>query len=169
MPMKRRLQHATRRIFGPLPRRRPVARSGQPPFRRFSGLFRLQGVSVLSLALGGIMIILIAVLAANFVGQVLQGARLESRRADIEAEVARIKAENAVLEAAVAFTESDVYVERIAREQLGYAREGDVVIFPREAPAAASPSVSTATPAPAAAPPPLENWRLWWLALFPPP
>lgn len=114
------------------------------------------------------MVILIALLAVNFVGQVLQGARLESRRAEIEAEVARIKAENAVLEGAVAFTESDVYVERIAREQLGYAREGDVVIFPREAPASPSPSVSAETPAPEAVPPPLENWRLWWLALFPP-
>ncbi|MGQ9927387.1 MAG: FtsB family cell division protein [Chloroflexaceae bacterium] len=167
--MKRRLQHATRRIFGPPPRRRPAARSGQAPWRRFGRLFRLQGVSILSLALGGIMTILIAVLAANFVGQVLQGVHLESRRAALEAEVARIKAENAVLEAAVAFTESDVYAERIAREQLGYAREGDVVIFPRQAPAAASPSLSAATPASTATPPPLENWRLWWLALFPPP
>ncbi len=169
MPMKRRLQHATRRIFGPPPRRRPAVRSGQPPFPQLSGLFRLQGVSVLSLGLGGVMIILIALLAVNFVGQVLQGARLESRRAEIEAEVARIKAENAVLEGTVAFTESDVYAERIAREQLGYAREGDVVIFPRESPASPSPSVSAEMPGPEAVPPPLQNWRLWWLALFPPP
>lgn len=124
---------------------------------------------MLSLALGGIMLLLIALLAVNFVGQALQGARLESRRAELEAEVARIKAENAVLEGAVAFTESDVYAERIAREQLGYAREGDVVIFAREAPASALPSESAETPASEAAPPPIENWRLWWLALFPPP
>ncbi|MCX7792095.1 MAG: septum formation initiator family protein [Chloroflexaceae bacterium] len=123
---------------------------------------------MLSLVLGGIMLMLIALLAANFVGQVLQGARLESRRAELEAEVARIKAENAVLEGAVAFTESDVYAERIAREQLGYAREGDVVIFPRDAPAAPPPSVTAETPAPEAASPPVQNWQLWWLALFPP-
>lgn len=124
---------------------------------------------MLSLALGGIMLLLIALLAVNFVGQVLQGARLESRRAELEAEVARIKAENKVLEGAVEFTESDVYAERIAREQLGYAREGDIVIFAREAPASPLPAETVETPAPEAAPPPIENWRLWWLALFPPP
>ncbi len=164
--MKRRMQHATRRIFGLPPRRRPVARSRPHPLDDLRR--RLQGFSVLSLALGGIMLVLIALLAVNFVGQVVQAARLESRRAELEAEVARIKAENAVLEGAVAFTESDVYAERIAREQLGYAREGDIVIFPREAPVPPQPppgaDVTPSVPTPAR----VENWRLWWLALFPP-
>ncbi|MFQ3663160.1 MAG: septum formation initiator family protein [Chloroflexaceae bacterium] len=161
------MQHATRRIFGPPPRRRPVARSRLRPLDDLRR--RFQGFSVLSLALGGIMLVLIALLTVNFVGQVVQAARLESRRAELEAEVARIKAENAVLEGAVAFTESDVYAERIAREQLGYAREGDIVIFPRQAPVLPQPPPDADADPSALTPARVENWWLWWLALFPPP
>lgn len=131
-------------------------------------MLRLGGASALSLALGGLMTLLIGLLIVNFVGQVIQNARLEHRRLELEAEVARIQAENAVLAGAVAFTESDVYAERVAREQLGYAREGDVVIFPREARPTATPSVVSEIPAPEPVPTPIANWRLWWWAFFPP-
>lgn len=165
--MKRRTpRHATRNPFGFWPRRRGQ-RVAAPLGDRLAGVLRLSGRSALSLALGGLMLVFIGLLVANFIGQIMQSANLESRRADLEAEVAQMRADNETLKGAVEFTESDVYIERVAREQLGYAREGDVVILPRLLPAAA-PEVAGAT---LPATPPLSaapNWLLWWQALFPP-
>ncbi len=165
--MKRRIRHATRTLFGRPPRRRPA---GVPaPLEHALGLLQLSRRSAFSLALGALMLLFIGLLIANFVGQVLQSARLESRRAELEAEVAVLRAENARLEGAVDFSESDVYAERVAREQLGYAREGDTVIFLREAPPAApAPLPDTSVTALAPLSPTTLNWRLWWQALFPP-
>jgi cell division protein FtsB len=139
-----------------------LARHAQAIRRAFSG-------SILSLALGVVMLLLIGLLLSNFVGQVIQNARLEAQRAALAAEVADLRAQNAVLEGAVAFAESDVSVERIAREQLSYARDGDIVLLPQ-----VSPPASNAPPAPElpAEPAPstdqtAPNWENWWRALFP--
>jgi cell division protein FtsB len=166
--MKRRTRHATRNLLGFLPRRRPGASSLTAD--QVLGALRLSGKSALTIGLAALMLIFIGLLVANFVGQVMQSARLESQRAALEAEVAQIETENARLAGAVAFTESDVYVERVARSQLGYAREGDVVVLPRlVAPTAAPASADETAPAEAAPLPAApENWRLWWEAFFPP-
>jgi cell division protein FtsB len=171
--MKRRPRHATRSLFGLPPRRRPQRAPGDDLAARLAGALRLGGRSALSLTIGGLMLVFIGLLVANFVGQVMQSARLEARRAELELEVAQIQAENVAIEGGVAFTESDVYVERVAREQLGFAREGDIVILPRVvAPIAplleASPAPggeADAQGSPALDPTP--NWRLWWRAIFP--
>ncbi len=167
MPRKRPVRHATRSLFGLLPRRRPRRASNEDLVGRIASALRLGGRSALSLTIGGLMMVFIGLLVVNFIGQVMQSARLEARRAELEAEVAQIRAENAAIEGGVAFTESDVYVERVAREQLGYAREGDIVILPRV--------VAPLQPAPEAPPPPelppppepTPNWQLWWHAIFP--
>lgn len=166
MYMKRRTRHATRSLFGFIPRRRP---GGAPTADQLLGVLRLSGKSALTIGLAGLMLIFIGLLVANFVGQVMQSARLEGQRAALEAEVAQMEAENARLSGAVAFTESDVYVERVARSQLGYAREGDVVILPREVAPTAAPAPAGAADAQSApaAPAPPANWRLWWQAFFP--
>lgn len=167
--MKRRTRHATRNFFRFPPRRRPASAGVPAAGARRPGFLRFGGTSPLSLALGALMLAFIGLLITNFIGQVLQSARLETSRVELEAEVARIEAENARLEGAVAFIESDVYAERVAREQLGYAREGDIVMFLREAPPSASPPALATSELSA---PPLSpatlNWRLWWQALFPP-
>jgi cell division protein FtsB len=165
--MKRRIRHATRSLFGLTPRRRPAPVGAPPAAERIAGALRLGGRSAFSLGVGALMLIFIGLLVANFVGQIVQSANLESRRAALEAEVAQMREANATLKGAVEFTESDVYIERVAREQLGYAREGDVVILPRvlppDQPAEPDSTVAPAVPAAPAAP----NWRLWWQALFP--
>jgi cell division protein FtsB len=164
--MKRRTRHATRSLFGITPRRRPGAATLTTD--KVLGVLRLSGKSAMTIALAALMLIFIGLLVANFVGQVMQSARLESQRAALEAEVAQMAAENARIEGAVAYTESDVYVEQVARGQLGYAREGDIVVLPR----LAAPTVEAAPlelPATdSAAPPATPNWRLWWQAFFPP-
>ncbi len=164
---KLRRPHATRNRLG-LPFR------GRGGFKfdlgpdQVLGMLRLSGKSALTIGLATLMMIFISLLLVNFVGQVLQSARLEQQRTTLEVEVARIRAENLRLEGAVAFTESQVYAERVAREQLGYAREGDTVILPRTAPASAPPSdPALDAPAQLPLPPAPENWRVWWQAFFP--
>lgn len=104
---------------------------------------------------------------ASFVGQVLTSAQLERRRDALKAEIARIEAENAALAAEVAYAESPAYAERIAREQLGYAREGDTVILPTFPDVTPTPAAPTPAPLPTAAP--RSNLQGWAAALFPTP
>jgi cell division protein FtsB len=100
----------------------------------------------------------------NFTNQVMQSARLEAKRAELETEVARLEAENNRLEAEVAYVESDSYVERIARERLNYAREGDIVVLPQmPAPTPAAPPAEVAN-RPQPRPATDHNWRRWWQA-----
>jgi cell division protein FtsB len=66
----------------------------------------------------------------SFVNQVIRQAQLEQLREEVRADVARLKTENTMLQHNVEYIESNDYAEQIAREQLGYAREGDTVLMP---------------------------------------
>lgn len=105
-------------------------------------------------------------LLASFVSQVITSAQMERRKDDLRAEIARIEAENAALNDQVAFAESPVYAERAAREQLGYAREGDTVILPTFPQATPTPEAPPSSPS--ITPTVEANWRGWARALFPP-
>lgn len=107
-------------------------------------------------------------LLVNFITQVIQSANLEARRAELATEVAQVEQENLRLRDAVEYAESDVHVERVAREQLGYARDGETVLLPHVL-------VPTPTPTPTASPTShllaeradRPNWQRWWDALVP--
>ncbi|MFV9504496.1 MAG: FtsB family cell division protein [Oscillochloridaceae bacterium umkhey_bin13] len=166
--MKSPRRHATRRLFG-LPSRRTLALPSFSSDQVLTAL-RLSGKSALTIGLALLMMIFIGLLLTNFVGQVMQSARLEQQRAALEAEVEQIRLENAQIEGAVNFTESAVYVERVAREQLGYAKPGDIVILPRMAEPTPAPVNEEAPPLPVtpeAQGPRVPNWQRWWQALFP--
>ncbi|MCU0494390.1 MAG: septum formation initiator family protein [Chloroflexaceae bacterium] len=113
-----------------------------------------------------LLVLLIGSLLINFGTQVVQSSRLESQRLALVAQVGQMQQDNLQLQGLVEYAESDANVERMAREQLAMARDGDVVILPQmqapeERPAAASPS-----PLPTA--PEVPNWRRWWDAFAPP-
>jgi cell division protein FtsB len=168
--MKRARSHATRRIFGLNARRRSAVRAVLRPQRLFAAL-QLGSKSVLSLSLAGLIMILIGLLMVNFVSQVMQSARLEARRIELEAEVAELTAENVRHAGRAEYVESDVYAELVARGQLSYAYEGDTVVLTRVEPVSIpiEPEPEpTAEPEPAPPQPQIENWRLWWQAFFPP-
>jgi hypothetical protein len=95
-------------------------------------------------------------LLVNFVGQVVISARMDRQIAD----------RHAALKDRVAFAESPAFAEQIAREQLGYTREGDTVILPTLPERKPAPASSAPPPVPAPAPQP--NWRGWLRAFFPP-
>ena len=112
-----------------------------------------------------VLVVISLWLLVNFIGQVVVAAQMDRQIADKQAEMTQIEAGNAALKDHVAYAESPAYAEQIAREQLGYAREGDTVILP---------TLPDRLTAPAAAPPPLPppahepNWRGWLHAFFPP-
>lgn len=114
-----------------------------------------------------VMLLLMLSLVIHFVNQVLQSAHLEAEREALATEVAQLEAENQQLLGAVEYVESDLYVERIAREELGYAREGETVVLPNfveptPTPPPSTPEVSLLPP-----PTPQPNWQGWWESFFP--
>jgi cell division protein FtsB len=116
-----------------------------------------------------VVLVLVALslwLLVNFVGQVVAAARMDRQIADRQAENAKIEAGNQALTDRVGFAESPAYAEQIAREQLGYAREGDTVILPTLPERKVAPVANL--PAPLPAPPSVPNWRGWLRAFFPP-
>lgn len=166
--MKRKRDHATRRVLKILPRRSRTPSDGAV-IGNLAMLARSGSRGLISLVLGAVMLGLIGLLIANFVGQVMQSARLESERSALQAEVDQLRSEQSQMQAAVAYAESDVHVEQIAREQLGYARDGDTVILPQIAAPTPSPTVSAPAPTPMPTPVPtsIPNWQRWWGSFFP--
>lgn len=128
--------------------------------------------SPLRLGRSGVHLITVGLVAltlwslSSFVGQVITGAQIERRRQELQAEVDQIEAENEALRQRVAEAESPAYAERTAREQLGYAREGDVVVLPTFPERTAVATAPTAAPLPT--PTPQPNWRGWVRAFLPP-
>jgi len=115
---------------------------------------------------GGIGLIA-AWVAVGFIGQVTTGAQLERRVMAYRAEITAIAATNTAIARMVQYAASPAYAERVARETLGYAREGDAVLLPARLQRAATP---TATIAAEPEPPPGDagslvrlrpNWQRW--------
>ncbi len=159
--MRRRTLPRSRRLASWLPAQllQQLRRQGWP---RFQLSLKWGGIHLLTLALA----LLTLSLLINFGGQVLQSARLEARKLSLATEVALLEAENQQLLGAVEYAESDANVERIAREQLGYAREGDIVILPQEPLPTPEPPAAVPTPLPPSVSTP--NWQRWWLTFFAP-
>lgn len=112
------------------------------------------------------LVLLSLLLLGNFVNQVILSAQMDRQRAQIQMEITRIEGENAQLATSVAMAQSADYAEQVAREQLGYARKGDVVVVPVLP--QATPQPVEATPAPVAVAQPEPNWQGWLHAFSPP-
>lgn len=113
------------------------------------------------------MVVLSLWMLASFIGQIITSSQIERRRDARLAEIAQLESQIAGLEADVAYAESPAYVDRIAREQLGYAREGDTVVLPTFPDVTPAPVAPTSEPLPA--PAPRTNLGGWLSALFPTP
>jgi cell division protein FtsB len=98
-------------------------------------------------------------LLVHFVGQVIEAARMDRQIAEQQVANTRFEAENTALKERVIYAESPAYAEQIAREQLGYAREGDTVILPTLPEQAAISPAAAAAPLPP--PRPQPNWQGW--------
>ncbi len=89
-----------------------------------------------------IAVVLIAALAVTLAGifpfrQILA----QNRQVDnTEAKLAALQDENAALEAEIEALNTDVELERMAREQLGMVEEGEIGVIPNPAPGGELPS-----------------------------
>ena len=99
--------------------------------------------------------------AVNFIQQVVRQAQLEAYRERVMQDIAALESTNAELLAQAEYFESDDYAELVAREQFGYAREGDVVLMPTfpergvlDVPAPSPTTNQIITPQP--------NWMDWF-------
>jgi hypothetical protein len=87
-----------------------VKRTQRPTLWRWLGVLGQRKVSPATL----VMIVVGGLFLFNFINQVVRQSQLENR----------------ALQQSVQYYESNDYAEIIAREQLGYARDGDTVILP---------------------------------------
>lgn len=110
-----------------------------------------------------IMVAITLWMLTNFVGQLLTSAQLERRIQELQTDITQLEAEKRSLEQQVAYTESSAYAEQVAREQLGLAREGDVVILPTFPDT--SPEAQVEAPQALPQPTTLPNWQAWKQAL----
>jgi cell division protein FtsB len=116
------------------------------------------------------------ILVINFSSRIAAGQPLMEKYEDVEAEVERLREEQATLIAVRDYSQSDAYVEQWARSEGKMVREGEVLVIPVPA---GAPASSDAEPTPAPVPtvpvqttdPEPENWMLWWSLFFddPPP
>ena len=145
-------------------RRRPRQSGAASAASAGPGIMRLgrPGVHLITL----ILAVLSLWSLIGFVSQVISSAQMERRKEELRAENAKLVAENTQLQDRIAEAKSPDYADRIAREQLGYARDGDTVILPT------LPQPTTALANPAQPPLPAKaldpNWRRWVNAFFPP-
>lgn len=104
----------------------------------------------------------VGLLLVSFGRMVLARHELAQRAAAVEREIAMLREENAALQRELAYWRSDEGLERLAREQLGWARPGEsAALVIGEAP----PSIRKDSPS--ALDPRLEpSWRRWWRVFF---
>jgi cell division protein FtsB len=108
-----------------------------------------------------ILLVVSVLFVYNFVVQVVRQTQLEQYRDRIAQNVARLRDQNTTLSRSVTYFESRDYAESVAREQLGYARTGDIVMMPTF-----PDKLSTTAPVnpviPTTAAPTEPNWLRWW-------
>jgi cell division protein FtsB len=108
---------------------------------------------------------------AGYASRLAERARLEGELVGWQARVVQAQGRQAQLQAQLAYVESDAYVHKQAREQLGMVLPDDeLVILVERTPAPPTPT-PLAAPATPVQPSPAETpiWRLWWELFLPAP
>lgn len=105
-------------------------------------------------------------LLAGLVSQVITGARQEREISAQRQVIATYQADVAALGTQVAYATSPAYAEQVAREQLGYARDGDTVVLPSFP--QVTPTIDNPTPVAAPTVAHESNLNGWVKAFFPP-
>jgi len=111
-----------------------------------------------------ILIIVAGFFVVSFVNLVVRHAQLEQYKVTVTNDITELQVSNTELRQQVEYFESVDYAERVAREQFGYAREGDVVLMPTFPERTVLKSTPTAT-TPSSVAPTEPNW-VDWLHLF---
>ncbi len=101
----------------------------------------------------GFTAVVVVYFMATFAVNAVQGQQLNAQENRLQADIADINARYDRLLALEQYLKSDEYIEEVAREQLGYVKQGEIGFV-------AISSQPTATPAPGELP------DLWWDTLI---
>lgn len=115
-------------------------------------LKRLPRLTVTKAVLGFTAVVVVYFMA-TFAVNAVQGQQLNAQENRLQADIADINARYDRLLALEQYLKSDEYIEEVAREQLGYVKQGEIGFV-------AISSQPTATPAPGELP------DLWWDTLI---
>lgn len=101
-------------------------------------------------------------------GKAVQGYEMRQEARAVERRIEQLKRENHRLSQELEYLRSDQYIEKVAREDLGLVRPGDVavaVILPEDRRASALLPTPTPSPTPSPAESNIPIWQRW-LSLF---
>ncbi len=137
----------------------PAQSSSEVPPSRRSGGKSAPAARRLSWLFGGGMSILLLLLASAFSRAWRMNRNLRARLATLEPLVTAAIAEQATLQARLAWVQSDAYVEAWAREHAAMTLPGETLVIPI-LPTPTPTSTPPPTPTPTPTPPPF--WQRWW-------
>lgn len=129
------------------------------PSRLSTFLYRLLPLVIAA----GVLFVLVAI-----GGKAVQGYEMKQEARALEQRVDQLKKENRRLTQDLDYLRSDQYIEKVAREDLGLVRPGDVAVAALGIEEPRSPSLQptpTPSPTPGAVEQDIPNWQRW-LSLF---
>lgn len=103
-----------------------------------------------------IILVLGLFLIVNITRSIWEFLRAGDKIKETEEQVAQLRFKNDELKKKLSEVQSPVYLEKIAREKLGLAKEGEIVVILPPNPSA-SPSADGEN---------LPNWQKWWNLFF---
>ena len=116
--------------------------------------------------LWGLLAGLLMVLASAFANTWQTGQALKAELATLEPMVTAAMAEQATLEAELAYVQSDAYVEEWSLTKARMTRSGETLVIPvMMSPTPTPTPTPTPVSTPTTTPPPSPFWVRWWQAL----
>lgn len=104
-------------------------------------------------------IAIVVLVALSFARVIIIAYQLNVQKEALEGDVQRLRSENQALQTRVADLQTDAAVEKLARQELGWARRGDtVVVVIQRTPTV----VATAVPITRETPTPRSAWQRLW-------
>lgn len=100
-------------------------------------------------------------------GKAVEGYQLRQEAKALQQHIDQLQKDNRQLSQKLDYYKSDQYIEKVAREELGLVRPGDVPVIVVSPDSTSQPSLEAPTPTPAATPagPPAPTWQRW-LSVF---
>jgi cell division protein FtsB len=108
------------------------------------------------------LVIILVFLLMDFNQRMVLLSKMREQEKELSEEYANLQSTRSALETQLAFSNSDIAVEKWAREEGGMVQEGDVpiVLLPPSAP------IPTKTPQQNAVVDEVENWQIWQELFF---
>ncbi len=105
-------------------------------------------------------------LVIDFGRRTASNYQIKAEETRLETELANSQKQHIDLQARLAYVQSDAYVEEIARTQLKWAREGEMVVVVMATPQAQPQAGADGQPAAINGVVPESPWQAWWLLFF---